>query len=229
MEQENLRFAGADWYSADNPESVVIGGAGGIGSWLSLALARANFKVVLIDFDTIESQNYGGQFFKISQLGSYKVGAAFKNIEEFTSNLIDVHTTRVTEDTPTHEFMMAAFDNMEARKTMFNVWKKSWNPMNNPLFIDGRLNMEGFQIFCVTPETADKYEQTLFDDNEVEDAPCSLQQTTHTAMMIAGHMTAFFTNHITNLHLREVIREVPFMYEYFTPMNLTETEWNEVT
>lgn len=31
MERENLRFQGLDWYSADNPETVVIGGAGGIG------------------------------------------------------------------------------------------------------------------------------------------------------------------------------------------------------
>ena len=121
--------------------------------------------------------------------------------------------------------MFSAFDNMDARRAMFKVWKRSWNSMNRPIFIDGRLNAEQFQIFCVTPENADVYERIhLFNDSEVEDAPCSAQQTTHTAAMIAGHMVGFFTNHITNINLRDEVREIPFMYEYFTPMNLTVSE-----
>ena len=224
MTNENLRFAGADWYSTQNAESVIIGGAGGIGSWLAFALARANFRIILMDFDKIEEQNMGGQLYRLNQIGGYKATALHDILKSYTSNAIEVRTEKFTESSPTHEFMAAAFDNMEARRTMFNVWKKSWNKMNSPLFIDGRLNMEGFQIFCVTPDTADKYEmEYLFSDEEVENAACSMQQTTHTAMMIGGHMTAFFTNHITNIHLRNKIREVPFMYEYFTPMNLTIT------
>ena len=42
--------------------------------------------------------------------------------------------------------------------------------------------------------------------------------------MIAGHMVGFFTNHITNINLRDEVREIPFIYEYFTPMNLTVSE-----
>lgn len=222
MERENLRFQGLDWYSADNPETVVIGGAGGIGSFLAFFLARANFKVILIDFDTIEEHNLGGQFFRKSQTGSNKVTGVASNISLFSSNDICAQVLHVTESTPTHDFMFSAFDNMSARKILFNVWKKSWNSINRPLFIDGRLNAEHFQIFCVTPETADKYEKEyLFEDSEVEDAPCSAQQTTHTAAMIAGHMTGFFTNHVTNIHLRNNVKEIPFQYEYLTPMNLT--------
>lgn len=221
--EENVRYAGADWFSAEGAETVVIGGSGGIGGWLSLALARANFRVILTDFDKFETHNLGGQFVKLNQVGQYKVHAVAQNITEFTSNSITAVPDRIVATTPSHEFMCSAFDNMEARKTMFNVWKKSWNSMNKPLFIDGRLNMEHFQIFCVTPETADAYERDyLFDDSEVEDAVCSLKQTSHAAMMIAGFMTSFFTNHIANIKLREELRTVPFMYEYFIPMNLTE-------
>ena len=225
MERENLRFQGLDWYSQDNAPVVVVGGAGGIGSWLSFFLARANFNVTLTDFDTVEEHNIGGQLFKLNQIGKYKAEAVGRNVSEFSTNTINAQTVKITEETATHEFMFSAFDNMDARRAMFKVWKRSWNNMNRPIFIDGRLNAEQFQIFCVTPENADVYERIhLFNDSEVEDAPCSAQQTTHTAAMIAGHMVGFFTNHITNINLREEVREIPFMYEYFTPMNLTVSE-----
>ena len=225
MERENLRFQGLDWYSQDNAPVVVVGGAGGIGSWLSFFLARANFNVTLTDFDTVEEHNIGGQLFKLNQIGKYKAEAVGRNVSEFSANTINAQIVKITEETATHEFMFSAFDNMDARRAMFKVWKRSWNSMNRPIFIDGRLNAEQFQIFCVTPENADEYERIhLFNDSEVEDAPCSAQQTTHTAAMIAGHMVGFFTNHITNINLREEVREIPFMYEYFTPMNLTVSE-----
>ena len=225
MERENLRFQGLDWYSQDNAPVVVVGGAGGIGSWLSFFLARANFNVILSDFDTVEEHNIGGQLFKRNQIGKYKAEAVGRNVSEFSTNTINAQVVKITEETATHEFMFSAFDNMDARRAMFKVWKRSWNSMNRPIFIDGRLNAEQFQIFCVTPENADVYERThLFNDSEVEDAPCSAQQTTHTAAMIAGHMVGFFTNHITNINLRDEVREIPFMYEYFTPMNLTVSE-----
>ena len=225
MENENLRFQGLDWYSQDNAPVVVVGGAGGIGSWLSFFLARANFSVTLTDFDTVEENNIGGQLFKLNQIGKYKAEAVGRNVSEFSTNTINAQIVKITEETATHEFMFSAFDNMDARRAMFKVWKRSWNNMNRPIFIDGRLNAEQFQIFCVTPENADEYERIhLFNDSEVEDAPCSAQQTTHTAAMIAGHMVGFFTNHITNINLREEVREIPFMYEYFTPMNLTVSE-----
>ena len=225
MERENLRFQGLDWYSQDDAPVVVVGGAGGIGSWLSFFLARANFNVTLSDFDIVEEHNIGGQLFKRNQIGKYKAEAVGRNVSEFSTNTINAQTVKITEETATHEFMFSAFDNMDARRAMFKVWKRSWNSMNRPIFIDGRLNAEQFQIFCVTPENADEYERIhLFNDSEVEDAPCSAQQTTHTAAMIAGHMVGFFTNHITNINLRDEVREIPFMYEYFTPMNLTVSE-----
>ena len=225
MERENLRFQGLDWYSQDDAPVVVVGGAGGIGSWLSFFLARANFNVTLSDFDTVEEHNIGGQLFKRNQVGMYKAEAVGRNVSEFSTNTINAQIVKITEETATHEFMFSAFDNMDARRAMFKVWKRSWNSMNRPIFIDGRLNAEQFQIFCVTPENADVYERIhLFNDSEVEDAPCSAQQTTHTAAMIAGHMVGFFTNHITNINLRDGVREIPFMYEYFTPMNLTVSE-----
>ena len=124
-----------------------------------------------------------------------------------------------------HHYVFSAFDNMKARKDMFEAWKayleewKSDGGSDTPVFIDGRLTMEQLQIFCVTPDKISEYEAHLFDDSEVPDAPCTLKQTSHSAAMIASHMVAFFTNHIANNNIGETDRALPFMWEYFIPIN----------
>jgi len=224
MSQQFDRFKDAPWFP-ERDELVMIGGAGGIGSWLTLLLVRAGFKPTIYDFDIIEEHNIGGQLFRASDVGIGKVDALHTIIKDYCGEEINTFSEAINQDSPTHHFMFSAFDNMKARKDLFEVWKKSHaNCPVTPLFIDGRLTMEQLQIFCVTPENMDRYEEEyLFEDSEVEDAPCTLKQTSHSAAMIASHMVGFFTNHITNIYEREVVRDVPFFYEYFIPVTLTET------
>ncbi|MHA1199668.1 MAG: hypothetical protein ACTSQF_10110, partial [Candidatus Heimdallarchaeaceae archaeon] len=59
------RFRDASWFG--NVETlttpIVVGGAGGIGSWLTFFLARmlSNNYIFLYDFDTVEEVNMAGQ------------------------------------------------------------------------------------------------------------------------------------------------------------------------
>lgn len=217
------RFKDAPWFP-QRTELVMVGGAGGIGSWLTFFLAKAGFTPMVFDFDTVEEHNLGGQLFRQKDIGLNKVIAVSEIVREFCGVDINISSSRIDEDSPTNHFMFSAFDNMEARKHLFAAWKRSHETCTViPIFIDGRLLMEQMQIFCVTPDNMDEYEREhLFNDSEVEDEPCTLKQTSHTAAMIATHMIGFFTNHITNIYERESIREVPFYYEYFVPINLTE-------
>jgi hypothetical protein len=222
LTQQTDRFKDAEWVPKHN-ESVVIGGAGGIGSWLAFFLARIGFNISIYDFDIIEEHNLGGQLFQANQVGSYKVDAVRQILANFNGNPPNTFNVPFTLTSPTHHFMFSAFDNMKARKEMFEVWKRSIpNCPVTPIFIDGRLELEQLQIFCVTPEYIDEYQhQHLFDDARVEDAPCTMKQTSHTAAMIASHMTAFFTNHIANIYEGERYRDIPFFYEYVVPISLT--------
>lgn len=222
MEHSFDRFKDAPWFE-EGKESVFVGGAGGIGSWLSIFLSRAGFKVHLHDFDTIEAHNIGGQLFKPSFIGLTKVDAIANLSREFSTTEIFTSTSKVSEDTPPHHFMFGAFDNMDARKALFASWKSGIeSSMVTPILIDGRLEAEHLQIFCVTPANMDRYErEELFDDSSVPDLPCTLKQTSHTAAIIAGIMTGFFTNHLTNIYAREVLREVPYFYEFVIPANIT--------
>ena len=222
MQQQQFdRFKDAPWFPK-NDETVMVGGAGGIGSWLVNFLTRAGFKPVVYDFDIIEEHNLGGQLFRKTDIDKQKVTALYDIIKEFCGEEIITFNERITINSPHHHFMFSAFDNMNARKDLFAIWKKNVATCPvTPVFIDGRLEMEQLQIFCVTPDRISQYEEHLFDDSEVADAPCTMKQTSHSAAMIASLMTAFFTNHMTNIYERNTSRDVPFYYEYFIPMNLT--------
>ena len=127
MEAElNSRFSDASWFHQSG-ERVIIGGAGGIGSWLSLLLARVGFDIYLVDFDLVESHNIGGQFFKASDVGMYKTASVNQSIKSFCGNEINTLNERVGENFQGDIFMFSAFDNMEARKHLFNSWKKHLN------------------------------------------------------------------------------------------------------
>lgn len=217
------RFKDAPWFP-QRDELVMIGGAGGIGSWLAFFLARAGFKPTIYDFDIIEEHNLGGQMFRHTDVNKAKVVAVQNIISDFCGEQINTVAEAIDYNSPTNHFMFSAFDNMEARKMLFEVWKRSIpNCSVTPIYIDGRLEAEQLQIFCVTPDKIEEYERDhLFDDSEVEETSCTMRQTSHSAAMIATHMVGFFTNHITNIYEREIIREVPFYYEYFIPANLTE-------
>lgn len=218
------RFKDAAWFPKED-ETVMIGGAGGIGSWLTLFLTRAGFKPTVFDFDLIEEHNLGGQLFRQSDIGRHKVNALQNILTEFAGVTINAFTNRIDENSAGHHFVFSAFDNMKARKDLFEAWKRNIEGCTvTPIFIDGRLEMEQMQIFCVTPDKILDYEKQLFDDFEVEDAPCTMKQTSHSAAMIATLMTSFFTNHMTNIYERDVVRDVPFYHEFFIPLALTNNK-----
>lgn len=229
-EIQSSRFKDAVWFPKGDV-NIVIGGAGGIGSWLATLLSRAGFIPIVYDFDTIEEHNMGGQLFASSHIGLKKVEALQKVVKDFTSTDIYIMDEKYTTESMSHHYVFSAFDNMQARKDMFEAWcnyveewKKDLGDLTEPIFIDGRLAAEQMQIFCVTPDKIDEYRKHLFDDSEVEDAPCTLKQTSHSAAMIASHMVGFFTNHYANNITKEKDRNIPFCWEYFIPINYINEE-----
>ena len=208
-EIHSSRFKDAPWFPKEET-NVVIGGAGGIGSWLSLLISRAGFFPIVYDFDILEEHNLAGQLYtKLDAEAMVPKVDALKGLcKHFADTDITVMNEKYTADSMSHHYVFSAFDNMQARKDMFSAWceyVKDWEENITeeeigiiPIFIDGRLTAEQMQIFCVTPDKIDAYKEHLFDDSEIEDAPCTMKQTSHSAAMIASHMTGFFSNHMTN-------------------------------
>ena len=226
-EQRFERFKDAIWFKKKGTY-VIIGGAGGIGSWLTLFLTRCGFNTIVYDFDNVEAHNIGGQFYSREEIDMSKVVGLNRQIFKYCNTEINSYNKKYTEKSLADSFMFSCFDNMEARKVMFDNWKsKVKDSETEPLFIDGRLSLDNFQIFCVFPSTIEKYESYLFKDEEVEDEPCTLKQTTYMASMIASQMTSFFTNHMSNLCLGEKAKKIPFKHEYISCFNFNNVEYED--
>jgi len=221
------RLKDAPWFNnSDEEENVIIGGAGGIGSWLALLMTRAGFVPMVFDYDQYEIHNMGGQLCKLTDVGQPKVVALQNTIRELCGQEIYIFNQKYEAGSMTHKYVFAGFDNMEARKAMFQTWKHHNILDPEAIFIDGRLLAEQIQIYCVTTKNMKEYEETaLFSDSEVEEAPCTMKQTSHIAAMIASYMVSFFTNHIANIKTGDNSRNIPYYWEYFAPIgynNITE-------
>jgi molybdopterin/thiamine biosynthesis adenylyltransferase len=227
MKEQHSRFKDAPWLPKEET-IVLIGGAGGIGSWTTLLVSRAGFKPAVFDFDRVESHNRGGQLFGTSHLGKHKVTSLYNLVKEFSDEDIVEFNEKYTEDSMSNPLCIAGFDNMEARRIMYNKWVLNHGTDPNAIFIDGRLNAEQMQIFSVrggAEHLGDQIKYSLyhlFPDSDVPDEPCTLKQTSHAAAMIASHITEMLTNHVTNVYAHENLRSVPLLWEYFIPMNLNE-------
>ena len=220
------RFKDATWLG--NEEPCIIGGAGGISSWLTLMLARANFMPVVYDFDMLEEHNLGGQLFPFSGIGKPKVTVLADVVKQFSGVEIWQMNEKYTIGSMTGEFVFSGFDNMKARQDMFSAWVKfvttEAEDKSKCIYIDGRLLAEQMQIFCIRGNEPDRIAEYtadhLFSDEEVADGPCTMKQTSHAAAMIASFMTGYFTNHIHNIRTGTTTRFIPFSHEYFIPLDL---------
>lgn len=225
------RFSDAPWM--DVVEDVSIYGVGGIGSNLAYAMGRLGIKLIhLIDDDLVEEHNLGSQMFRLTDISTPKVFAAENLISKFnnTSSVI-CYKDRITKDNAYKVFRKAAatfscFDNINSRKLLFDQWLKdvysnrdNYYYKLNPIFIDGRMEAEYFQIYAVyNDESIDLYKNSLFDEESVEDLPCNFKSTVHTSMLIAGMMTAILMNYAANQSTKNNSRSVPYKTEFIVPI-----------
>lgn len=214
------RFKDADWFTLP-AINVLVMGVGGTGSWSAMLLARAGFNPIVFDNDSYERVNLAGQLVSKKQIGKTKVSAIAETIFDYCDTNIITFNELVDSNTMSNEFVFSCFDNMKARRIVFESWK--FNNING-ILIDLRLEAERLQIFCVTQKNMDRYEKYLYSDEEIPDAICTFKQTSHAAAMIASHAVGFFTNHISNLNNNEEIRQVPFFFEYTIPFNITKND-----
>ncbi len=104
---------------------------------------------------------------------------------------------------------------MEARKTMFNKWRED---EDRELFVDGRNLAEVGNVFIVRKGQEEEYEKYLFDDSEIEDAPCSFKATSHCSALIASLMVSGMNNYISNKLSGFDDKVVPFVTNFELPL-----------
>lgn len=227
---EGKRWSGFDW--ADQQQTIMMIGAGGIGSWTCLSLSRIMHEIVIIDGDSVDQTNVqGGQMYRTKDVDKTKVGAVTEICREFGCiNEIMPIPEMYTTAMGMADICITGLDNMAARKQIFETWKHHVIVSKNPekcLFIDGRMAGELCEVFILQgdkPEQLDEYETWLFDDAEIEELDCTMKQTTFVAMAIASFITSSLCNWLANNKLGMEFKEVPFHQRFYGPMLEYKTE-----
>ncbi len=107
---------------------VAVCGLGGLGSNISICLARAGIgKLILVDFDRVDITNLHRQQYKASQIGIYKTEALSENLREIAPYIeLEAHTVCVNESNAAQllkeaDIICEAFDKAEAKAMLANT------------------------------------------------------------------------------------------------------------
>ena len=119
---------GAENQKKFDKATVAICGLGGLGSNISICLARAGVgKLILIDFDKVDISNLHRQQYKAAQVGIPKTKALSDNLKEINPYItIETHNTKVTEEnvielTKDADIVCEAFDKAENKAMLVNA------------------------------------------------------------------------------------------------------------
>lgn len=169
-------------------KSITIVGAGAIGSFTALALAKMGFtNITVYDFDTVEPENMNCQFFPTFAIGQPKATALQQMIQTFTGAEITVHNRAVTEDDViTGDYLICAVDSMEVRTMLFeDCWSTKW-------LIDPRMGAEYASMRVLNQDFPqsdhDAYNKSLYSDDEAVQERCTAKATMYTVLLIAGQI-----------------------------------------
>ncbi len=219
VDSRKARFSSAIWFDSIDKHRIIIAGAGGAGSWLTLYLSRIGYKIELVDFDKVEIHNLGGQLFGIQNLNDSKVSSVLNIIRQLgCNNRISTRNVRfeeVTVDYNTNIFI-SAVDTVSARKDVIQAFRDCHKP--NKLYIETRLSAEMFQLYIFTEKTTQQelleYNQNLLELNNLPDDACTFKQTSHIASMLGSTVTSIITNWCSNIELGADIKTVPKFVEF---------------
>ena len=197
MQQEeelnNNRFT--RYASIVDPEALQSAGAtvvgvGAIGRQVALMLTSMGIgHLQLFDPDTVEPINLGAQGYAPRSVGDAKVDAAAGDARLTQPNIaIEQHQKAFQIGDAQHPAVFCCVDSMKARQQVHRAAKMH----AADIFIDGRMSLFSMRVLhWRLPSDQDliaMYEQTLIDDADTEQAPCTAKTTLFTATICAGLM-----------------------------------------
>ncbi|MDE5620736.1 MAG: sulfur carrier protein ThiS adenylyltransferase ThiF [Ruminococcus sp.] len=118
---------GVDFQKKVSSASVTVCGIGGLGSNISISLARAGVgKIHIIDFDRVDISNLNRQQYFPEQLGMYKTDALRETLSriapycEITADCVKLDENNIPELLKDCDIICEAFDNAEAKAVLVN-------------------------------------------------------------------------------------------------------------
>jgi hypothetical protein len=175
--------------SAILDNQICLIGAGGIGSFTALALAKMGFNRVRVwDYDMVEEHNLPNQFYPLEAIGSAKTEALRKMIAGFTGVDIEVCGS-YPDNNRVSGVVISAVDSMDMRKVIYDSVKRD---TSIKAFIDGRMGGNQLEVYTVRADVVqDKkaYVKKLWSDEEATQLPCTQRATMYLVLNIASWIT----------------------------------------
>lgn len=167
---------------------VTIIGAGAIGSWVALTLAKMGMEDIEVwDFDKVDTVNLNSQFYRRSDVEQLKVAALMDMVKQFTGVNINGIAKPYSGAERFGGIVIAAVDSMKVRKTIWDV--HSGQAVACKAIIDPRMGAETAHLYVMNPmDPADdeSYRKTLYSDDEAVQERCTAKATVYTASLLGG-------------------------------------------
>jgi molybdopterin/thiamine biosynthesis adenylyltransferase len=168
-------------------EKITIIGAGAIGSWTALALAKMGFSdITVFDFDKVDPENLNSQFYPLLSVGDFKVSSLSAMVESFTGVKIVSQPLRY-ETGIFSGIVIAAVDSMTVRRTIWENHREK--ALGCRAIIDPRMGAEQALLYVMNPmnpKDIASYNTTLYSDEDAVHERCTAKATIYTANMLAG-------------------------------------------
>lgn len=171
--------------------TILVAGAGMVGSWAALALVRAGAAVHVWDDDEVETHNVGVQAYDGRHVGMPKIDALSSlagdpeiigHVGRFPDpNLDSYEDMQPAENT----VVVCAVDSMAGRREI-----AEWSRDNRVgLFIETGVQAELVVVkTAISAEDYERYLTTLPTDDQVEEPQCGLKGTAYAGMCLAAQI-----------------------------------------
>ena len=167
-------------------KSVTVIGAGSVGSFVTLTLAKMGMrKITVYDDDKIEEHNMPNQFYPIAHLGENKVSVLYLMVLQLTGVKIRNYNKLYAKYSPSH-IIVSSVDSIEARRAIWKLIKPHmFKKGGTALYIDTRMGGEYMRVFTVSKKAdIPAYEKTLI--REGEHLPCTARTIVYNVVTVAG-------------------------------------------
>ena len=176
--------------------SITVIGAGGIGSWATLALAKMGCSdITVIDFDTVEPKNTPSQIYTMDDVGNPKAYQLAKIVNALTGTAIFGVKAKFEDHLPVAdiapEVIICAVDSLKARLSIWNALIKT--QVKTRLYIDARMAGEDLRIISFSPldlTSAFEYAKTLSPKRTPHREECTARSVVYNTFLCAGLITS---------------------------------------
>jgi len=174
---------------------IKIIGTGSVGSFTALSLAKMGAQLIEAwDDDIVDEVNIPNQFFRLKDVGEYKVDALTSLVNSFEDVNIVNHPVKCNGSESLSGIVIVALDSMLPRK---RIWDSIKNKDDVELFIDPRMGGRVARIYAVNPKNGiDEYEKTLYHDDEAAPERCTEKTIIYNVLGISSLICKLVEDHL---------------------------------